>query len=92
MRNTALKSIPDINFRESIRNFAGVRARTKEDDFFVYEDPENRLFYNIAGMASPGLSSAPVIALDVIEMMRESGLPLTKKEACMDTRLSLIHI
>ena len=86
VRNTALKSIPDINFRESIRNFAGVRARTKEDDFFVYEDPENRLFYNIAGMASPGLSSAPVIALDVIEMMRESGLPLTKKEACMDTR------
>ena len=72
VRNTALKSIPDINFRESIRNFAGVRARTKEDDFFVYEDPENRLFYNIAGMASPGLSSAPVIALDVIEMMKEA--------------------
>lgn len=86
VRNTALKSIPDINFRESIRNFAGVRARTKEDDFFVYEDPENRLFYNIAGMASPGLSSAPAIVLDVIEMMKESGLPLTKKEACMDTR------
>lgn len=80
VRNTALKSIPDINFRESIRNFAGVRARTKEDDFFVYEDPENRLFYNIAGMASPGLSSAPAIALDVIEMMRESGLPLTKRK------------
>lgn len=80
VRNTALKSIPDINFRESIRNFAGVRARTKEDDFFVYEDPGNRLFYNIAGMASPGLSSAPVIALDVIEMMRESGLPLTKRK------------
>lgn len=62
VRNTALKSIPDINFRESIRNFAGVRARTKEDDFFVYEDPKNHLFYNIAGMASPGLSSAPAIA------------------------------
>ena len=86
VRNTALKSIPDINFRESIRNFAGVRARTKEDDFFVYEDPKNRLFYNIAGMASPGLSSAPAIALDVVEMMKASGLSLTKKEACVDTR------
>ena len=83
VRNTALKSIPDINFRESIRNFAGVRARTKEDDFFVYEDPKNRLFYNIA---SPGLSSAPAIALDVVEMMKASGLSLTKKEACVDTR------
>lgn len=86
VRNTALKSIPDINFRESIRNFAGVRARTKEDDFFVYEDPKNHLFYNIAGMASPGLSSAPAIALDVVEMMKTSGLSLTKKEACVDTR------
>ena len=44
VRNTALKSMPEINFRESIRNFAGVRARTKEDDFFVFEDPENSLF------------------------------------------------
>ena len=26
VRNTALKSVPGINFRESIRNFAGVRA------------------------------------------------------------------
>lgn len=86
VRNTALKSIPDINFRESIRNFAGVRARTKEDDFFVYEDSKNRLFYNIAGMASPGLSSAPAIALDVVEMMKASGLSLIKKEACVDTR------
>lgn len=86
VRNTALKSIPDINFRESIRNFAGVRARTKEDDFFVYEDPKHHLFYNIAGMASPGLSSAPAIALDVVEMMKTSGLSLTKKETCIDTR------
>lgn len=86
VRTTALKSIPNINFRESIRNFAGVRARTKEDDFFVYEDPQNRLFYNIAGMASPGLSSAPAIALDVVEMMKTSGLSLTKKETCIDTR------
>ena len=76
VRNTALKSVPDINFRESIRNFAGVRARTKEDDFFVYEDPKNRLFFNIAGMASPGLSSAPAIAVDVVSMMKESGLQL----------------
>ena len=37
-------------------------------------------------MASPGLSSAPAIALDVVEMMKASGLSLTKKEACVDTR------
>ena len=38
VRNTALKSVPGINFRESIRNFAGVRARTADHDFHIYED------------------------------------------------------
>ncbi|MDD3185207.1 MAG: NAD(P)/FAD-dependent oxidoreductase [Anaerostipes sp.] len=86
VRNTALKSIPNINFRESIRNFAGVRARTKEDDFFIFEDKENKGFINISGMASPGLSSAPAIAIDVLKMMENSGLELNAKDSIIDTR------
>ena len=42
VRNTALKSVPGINFRESIRNFAGVRARTADHDFHIYEDKNNK--------------------------------------------------
>ena len=86
VRNTALKSVPGINFRESIRNFAGVRARTKEDDFFIFEDEENKGFFNISGMASPGLSSAPAIAVDLLKMMEESGLCLKAKEEIKDER------
>lgn len=86
VRNTALKSVPNINFRESIRNFAGVRARTKEDDFFIYEDKENKGFFNIAGMASPGLSSAPAIARDMMSMLKNSGLKLDVKTDIIDTR------
>lgn len=86
VRNTALKSVPGINFRESIRNFAGVRARTKEDDFFIFEDEENKGFFNISGMASPGLSSAPAIAVDLLKMMEESGLCLEAKEEIKDER------
>ena len=41
-RNTALKSVPGINFRESIRNFAGVRAKTADHDFHIYEDKNNK--------------------------------------------------
>lgn len=85
VRNTALKSVPGINFRESIRNFAGVRARTKEDDFFIFEDEENKGFFNISGMAS-GLSSAPAIAVDLLKMMEESGLCLEAKEEIKDER------
>ncbi len=86
VRNTALKSVPGINFRESIRNFAGVRARTKEHDFQIYEDKKNKGFINIGGMESPGLSSATAVALDIVKMLGESGLVLDAKEEIVDER------
>ena len=86
VRNTALKSVPGINFRESIRNFAGVRARTKEHDFQIYEDKKNKGFINIGGMESPGLSSAAAVALDIVKMLGESGLELEAKKEIVDER------
>lgn len=86
VRNTALKSVPGINFRESIRNFAGVRARTADHDFQIYEDKNNKGFINIAGMQSPGLSSACAIAPDVLKMLENSGLTLEAKEDIVDER------
>lgn len=75
----ALKSVPSINYRESIRNFAGLRARTGIHDYFIYEGEKG--FFNLAGMASPGLSSAPAVAVDVVEWMQAEGL---SKEAKAD--------
>ncbi|MCI5622736.1 NAD(P)/FAD-dependent oxidoreductase [Anaerostipes sp.] len=86
VKNTALKSVPGINFRESIRNFAGVRARTKKHDFQIYEDKKNKGFINIGGMESPGLSSATAIALDVVKMLADTGLVLEEKNDIVDTR------
>ena len=86
VRTTALKSVPTINYRESIRNFAGVRARTAVHDFFIFEDEEQKGFFNISGMASPGLTSAPAIAVDLVKMLGESGLELVEKENVVDTR------
>ena len=59
---------------------------TKEDDFFIFEDEENKGFFNISGMASPGLSSAPAIAVDLLKMMEESGLCLEAKKEIKDER------
>lgn len=86
VRTKALKSVPGINFRESIRNFAGVRARTAEHDFHIYEDPKNKRFINIGGMESPGLSSACAVALDIVKMLAASGLALKQKDHVTDER------
>ena len=86
VRTMAAKSVPGINFRESIRNFAGLRAIAGTDDFIVGESQKQPGFFQIAGIKSPGLSSAVAIAPDIVRMMREKGLALEKKTAYDDTR------
>ena len=85
VRKMALRSVPDINFRDSIRNFAGLRANTEIDDFLVGET-DQKGFFNIAGIKSPGLTSAPAIARDVVRMLGKAGLTLDPKETFVDER------
>lgn len=68
----AALSVPGLDFRDSIRNFAGVRAVTDIDDFIIEEPVKG--FVDVAGIKSPGLSSAPAIAEYVTELLKSSGL------------------
>lgn len=73
VRENAQRLVPSINFRASIRNFAGLRAEAGQGDFIVGESPDAPGFFNIAGIKSPGLSSAPAIALEIVRLLREKG-------------------
>ncbi|MFZ2538882.1 MAG: NAD(P)/FAD-dependent oxidoreductase [Oscillospiraceae bacterium] len=86
VKRLAVKSVPSINFRESIRNFSGLRALTGEEDFIVGESKTQAGFFNIAGMKSPGLSSAPAISRDIVRMLQRAGLSLNEKRNFIDTR------
>ena len=79
VRATAQKSVPSINFRESIHNFAGVRAKAGED--FILREAEGAPgFFDLAGVSSPGLSAAPAIGEYAAKLLQEAGLPLAEKE------------
>ena len=82
----AKKSVPGLNLRESIRNFAGVRAASDRDDFIVEEAPGAPGFFDLAGIKSPGLSCAPALAKLAAELLREAGLKLSEKEEFLDER------
>ncbi len=84
IRAIAAKSIPTINYRNTIRTFAGVRANTDKDDFIIAEAAPR--FIDLAGIKSPGLSSAPAIALEADELLRKAGLELTVKSAAVTKR------
>ena len=71
IRENAVKSVPNMKLQENIRTFAGLRARSDTKDFIVGEDEDVHNYFSIAGMASPGLSSASAIALDIVRMMQE---------------------
>lgn len=80
IKKSAMHTTDKINFRECIRTFSGLRALPSTGDFIVGEDNEVKGFIDVAGIKSPGLSSAPAIAEDVIRILGESGLALDKNE------------
>ena len=84
VRETAQKSVPSINFRESIRNFAGVRAAADRPDFILEEAAPG--FVDLAGICSPGLSAAPAIGEYAVELLAKAGLALEKKDAFLCER------
>ena len=86
VRAAAAQSVPGVGFRDSIRNFSGVRAVTGEEDFILGESEDVPGFFEFAGMKSPGLTSAPAIARDMVGWLGEAGLALAPRAEFIDTR------
>lgn len=84
VREKAVKSVPNIGFRDNIRNFAGVRANSDRSDFVIAATAPG--FITLGGVKSPGLSSAPAIAEDALKLLAEAGIPLEKKESFVCSR------
>ena len=78
---TSRRSVPSIDFRQSIRNFAGVRANTSESDFIIRPAKNMPRMLHIAGIKSPGLSAAPAIAEYAAELLESMGITFEKKES-----------
>lgn len=75
----AAKTTKLIDYRENIRSFAGLRANSDKRDFIIGESALCRHFINVAGIKSPGLSSAPAIGEYVVEILEDCGLIMSKK-------------
>jgi len=66
---TAKKSVPCLTTRDVITSFAGLRAHCDRNDFIIEPSEKNTQFINVAGIESPGLSSAPSIAIYVKDIL-----------------------
>jgi glycerol-3-phosphate dehydrogenase len=65
---TDVKRLVDyVPYELNIRTFAGIRATSTYDDFYIKESTEYKGFYHVAGIDSPGLTAAPAIARYLVQ-------------------------
>lgn len=80
----ATEHLPAISMRDAITSFSGLRASCSRKDFVIEKFAEN--FINVAGIDSPGLSSAPAIGEMVAELLSEMGMSTEEKADFIATR------
>ena len=86
----ALLTMPSLNRRNIITQFSGLRAHLDTDDFVIGESAAVKGLYNVAGIESPGLSSAPAIAVHVAEEIAQK-LSLGKNANFVAERKGIPH-
>ena len=75
-----------------IRTFAGLRPEPTGGDFIIKAEEEVQGFINVAGIRSPGLTSAPAIAYEITEIIRRDlGINLVEKSKWNPYRREITH-
>lgn len=86
----AAMTVKDLPFRQVITSFAGLRAHVKENEFVIGEAEDVRQFIDVAGIESPGLSSAPAIGVMVANLL-QSRMGLAPKEHFQAERKGILN-
>ncbi|KRQ86288.1 L-2-hydroxyglutarate oxidase LhgO [Caloramator mitchellensis] len=71
------RSVKNINPRDIITSFTGIRATSDTGDFVINVPTKNAV--NAAGIESPGLTASVAIAPYVVSLLENEGLRLTLK-------------
>ncbi len=87
----AKKSVNKLPLNKIITSFAGLRAHAEQDDFIIEEVKDAPGFIDVAGIESPGLSSAPAIGRFVEKMVLQI-LPAMKKNNFIGHRKGVINL
>lgn len=83
-------AVRDVPMRQVITSFAGLRAHCDRDDFVLGEPEDAPLFFDAAGIESPGLTSAPAIGEYIATQIAEQ-LGLEENEDFNPIRRGVFH-
>ena len=85
----AVRYVPGIESRYAITEFAGLRSVPSTGDFIIGESKCVPGFVNVAGIESPGLTSAPAIAEHVVDILQSIGLTTAQNSKAVRTRKAI---
>ncbi len=74
----ATECVSNIPLRNVITSFCGLRSAGNTGDFIIEDAGDN--FINLGGIESPGLTSAPAIAVYVVDMLKNMGMELKENK------------
>ena len=83
----AMHSVPGLKPADCITTFAGVRPKPEGGDFII-ENADN--FVHLCGIESPGLTSSPAIAADVLRRLERMGLRLEPRAGFTHRRRAIV--
>ena len=84
------KSVKNILFKQVITSFAGLRAHEEHGEFIIGEVEDAKGFIDVAGIESPGLTSAPAIGIYVRDILAEK-MELKEKENFVEERKGIVR-
>lgn len=70
LREKGERAIPGFPFQKVITSFTGLRAKTSGGDFIIEDSSQFPGFISAAAIDSPGLTAAPAIAEEILELIR----------------------
>jgi len=91
VRAIAHKTSDKIPFGQVIRSFVGLRASSDGHDFIIGESKVAENFIQVAGFESPGLSSIPAVALEVVNIIKAKEGQLHRREAFNPRRKPVVR-
>ena len=76
----AAKTVPDVNFRQVITSFTGIRATGDHGEFVLQASEKVPGLIHAGAIDSPGLTCCVSIARYLVELLKEQGVALQAKE------------
>ncbi|MCL2627663.1 MAG: FAD-dependent oxidoreductase [Oscillospiraceae bacterium] len=63
--------VPELDEKQAITYYSGINAPTYEGDYIVSKGKMTTNIVHAAGISTPGLTAAPAIAVDIVDMVAD---------------------